>query len=158
MASFKHLKTFNSAELLLSHDDARVVLRFLFEPVDHAVIETLPSTDHVRGFAQGLLVEAIDASYALGYVEALLRSLARPPGGALAIIKRFGRNAARHWFRHATTLDLLEARIYEAVRRELARRFRSELRLMLAKDYRPSSMPVLVSYQVLVDGRWLRWG
>lgn len=158
MASFKQLQAFGSDELLLAHDEALAVLRFIFEPADHEVIDSLPRSEFIRSFAQGLLVEAIDASYAMGHVEALLRSLARPSGGVLAIIKRFGHNAARHWFKHATSSDLLDARIYEVVRRELARRFRSELRLMLTSDYRPSLSPTLLSYQTLVDGCWLRWG
>ncbi|MCF6338840.1 MAG: hypothetical protein L3J84_12965 [Gammaproteobacteria bacterium] len=44
-------------------------------------------SDSLREFAQGLLVEAIDASYAIGYIHGLFRSVKSPVKGALKILK-----------------------------------------------------------------------
>lgn len=130
MTAYQQLRTFRIHELLLNKEETRTVLPFIFEPGDHGAIDALTISDSVRGFAQALLVEAIDASYAVGFVEALTRSAANPTEGAIDILKRFGRLAASHWFVHAGTSDLQDVRVYEFVRLEIARRFRTQLRLL----------------------------
>lgn len=86
-------------------------------------METMNVDRALREFAQGLLVEAIDASYAMGFIEALGRSLMSPRPGVRSIIKKFGKKASRHWFKHATASDLRKIEIYQVIRRELARGF-----------------------------------
>lgn len=63
----------------------------------------------------------IDASYALGYVDALVQGLvsaitpidrARP---IRRFIREFAKEASLHWFEHATAQDLLTVKIYETV-------------------------------------------
>src|SRR5690625_6875504 len=79
------------------------------------------TVDHQASeFAQGLLVEAIDASYKMGYVEAIARASANPMWGATKTIKSFGKRAFQHWFKHATASSLQDIRIYETVRRTLS--------------------------------------
>nr|MDC2855734.1 hypothetical protein [Ningiella sp. W23] len=89
--SFKQLRKFSKDELLFDEKETRVVLKFIFKPADHKLIDSLPINDRLKGFAQGLLVEAIDASYSVGYVKAIFESTANPTKGAMAIIKTFAK-------------------------------------------------------------------
>lgn len=130
MSNYKQLRNFKKEELIFTEADARIILKFIFEPADHVIIESLTVTDEIIGFAQGLLLEAIDASYAVGYVAAIFRSTTNPTKGAIEIIKGFGKKAAFHWFKHATAHDLQDVKIYEFVRLEIARRFRTPLRIL----------------------------
>jgi hypothetical protein len=102
------------------------VLRF-FWPETGILPGSLSDAD--RAFAQGLLVEAIDASYDMGFVEIIFRSFAykvAPSFDQLKdLIKDFLKQAAEHWFKHATRQDLQNPAIYESVRSTLARNFRS---------------------------------
>ena len=70
-----YLREFNDDELLFNAQDTTLILKFIFEPKDHSKINTLDIDNHFRSFAQGLLLEAIDASYAIGFTEILVQSL-----------------------------------------------------------------------------------
>lgn len=99
MSNFRHLRQFKPEELLFNEDETRIVLKFIFAPTDHELIDSLPMSDALREFAQGLLVEAIDASYAVGFVKAIQESAANPTKGAREILKSFAKKAAIHWFK-----------------------------------------------------------
>lgn len=117
------LRTFTPAEIMITANDAATIINWLWPG---SGMSSTSMTSPQIGFAQALLVEAIDASYAMGFVESLFRSLSPPPASVQTLVTRFARNAARHWFRHARQQDLMNARIYESVRVTLARNFRSE--------------------------------
>jgi hypothetical protein len=80
-------------------------------------------------FAQALLVEAIDSSYNMGYVEHIFKSffmkIPASFGSVRDMIKDFAKAALKHWFKHATAGDLNDPKIYESVRLTLARNFAS---------------------------------
>lgn len=85
-------------------------------------------------FAQALLVEMLNASFRMGFVEALLRSAARLPSGPARVIKEFLKGAGRNLIMRGVDRDDLEEMmskpvIYESVRRTLARNFRSAWRI-----------------------------
>jgi len=122
MTATAHLQHFESSEILLDQQQAWDVLRF-FWPHTNVKPGSLTQTD--REFAQALLVEAVDASYAMGFVEAAFRSLAKLPKGLGAVLKSFAKRAAKQWFKHATQDDLADPEIYESVRARLALNFRS---------------------------------
>ena len=88
-------------------------------------------TDQDINFAQGLLVEAIDASYKMGYVHIIFDSFyGKIPGSFSSIrdiCKSFIKKAAKHWFKHLGRKKLEDAEIYVAVRNQLALNFRSVL-------------------------------
>lgn len=94
------------------------------EMISSRIEESLVVDDRVRSFTQALLIEAIDASYSMGFVEGIFRASSNPTNGALKIIKEFGKRATKHWFKSTRTSDLQNVRIYESVRVELARSFR----------------------------------
>jgi hypothetical protein len=134
MAS-KHvgLREFESHELLFDGEETKTILKFLFKgAVGESQIDSLQVTDRVRGFTQGLLVEAVDASYAMGYVEALFRASANPTAGAAKVLKSFGKKALKHWFKHATADDLRNIKIYESVRLRLAINFKSIMLMFIS--------------------------
>jgi len=118
MSTHVHLRKFKTEELIFNEEETILILKFIFKN-SHAVVDRTRITDKVREFAQGLLVEAVDASYAMGYVEAIFRSIANPRAGVKNILKKFGKKALKHWFKHATEKDLLEIEIYEIVRQRL---------------------------------------
>lgn len=132
MFNFKQLLSFKPEDLILDDEETIIVLKFIFAETDHELIDSLPMTDYLREFTQGLLVEAIDASYAVGYIHGLVRSAADPTKSGFKIIKGFASKAARHWFKHASVHDLQQVKIYDFVKNEIARRFKSKLKLFLA--------------------------
>jgi len=96
MAGYKQLLTFRKEDLFFNEEETRTILKFIFTPTDYGIIDSLNINNHVKGFAQGLLIEAIDASYAIGFVEAIFRSTSNPTKGAMQILKTFGRKAEKH--------------------------------------------------------------
>ena len=128
--SFVTLRSFSESELILDAGETKEILRFFF-PHHRQRIEVAIITLELRNFAQGLLVEAIDATYALGYVEILVKAIYNPGAGMVKILSKIGRRAAKHWFKHATQKDLLKAKISSRVRDKLAQNFASVLPMML---------------------------
>ncbi|NOX77102.1 MAG: hypothetical protein GXP17_10950 [Gammaproteobacteria bacterium] len=158
MSSYKKLRQFSAEELLFNEEETRIVLKFIFKPTDHDLIDSLPMTDYLRGFAQGLLVEAIDASHAIGYVQGLFRSVKNPVKGALKILKTFGKNASQNWFKYASVTDLQNAKVYNFVLDFIAQRFRENLRLFLTKNELDEKPGAFLAYKTPSFGTVIRWG
>ncbi|MFN3882355.1 MAG: hypothetical protein ACK4L8_13110 [Nitrincola lacisaponensis] len=158
MSNYRYLRQFKQDELLFDEDETRIILKFIFKPVDHELIDSLPMSDSLRGFTQGLLLEAIDASYAVGYVRGIFESAANPQKGAIEIIKSFGRKASRHWFKNASVHDLQNVKIYNFIIDEIAARFRVVLMDFLAVIEINKSLGAFLSYKVPSQGIVRRWG
>jgi len=118
MSNYIHLRKFKVDELIFDEEETVIILKFIFSN-RKTQIEGMTINDRVREFAQGLLIEAVDASYALGFVEALFRATSNPGAGAKKILKKFGKKALKNWFKHATPKDLMQVKIYEVVRKQL---------------------------------------
>ncbi len=87
----------------------------------------------MREFAQGLLVEAVDASYALGFVEAIFKGAYAQPGkSAIAFLKTFARKALAKWFKHAKHTDLANLKLYLRIRDQLSVNFKKHFGLILS--------------------------
>ncbi len=158
MSNFKQLRQFKPEELLFNEDETRIVLKFIFKPTDHALIDSLPMSDGLHEFAQGLLVEAIDASYAIGFVRALIESTANPVKGAREILKSFGKKASKLWFKHATVHDLMNVKVYQFVLDELVRSFRNPLRVNYVAGVRPNKrIGAFLAYQKPAHGMLKVW-
>ena len=86
-------------------------------------------TDDDLGFAQALLLEAVDKSYAMSFVQDVYDVFyGKVPTGFDAIkdmLKDFVKKAARTWWDHATGKDLDDPKIYTAVKAALTSNFRS---------------------------------
>jgi hypothetical protein len=150
--SFKQLRKFSDNELLFDEKETRVILKFIFEPADFDFIESLTMSDSIRGFTQGLLVEAIDASYAIGFVDAIFRSTTNPTKGALAIIKEFSKKALKHWFKHATVNDLQKVKVYDFVRLHIANQFRKPLRVLVYTASKETAQGAFLVYKQPANG------
>jgi len=125
------LRTFSANELILDDEQTRNVLKFFF-PSDIDKIDQCPVTNNTKSLAQGLLVEAIDATYKLGFIQGLWETFINPakyPNNIVKLIKKFAIKALKHWFKHATANDLHNVKIYELVRATLSRNFRSYLNI-----------------------------
>jgi hypothetical protein len=121
-----YLRHFQKNEINLNPNDARKVLVFFFS---NNVVPVEQLSDSDVEFAQALLLEAIDKSYAMGYVHAIYDAFyGKIPGDADAVkdmLKDFVKAAARNWFDHATGKDLNDPKIYSSVRAMIAANFRS---------------------------------
>lgn len=151
MSNTVHLRKFSSEELILSESETRTVLKFFWpeEPTATRIEESLIIDDSVQEFAQSVLVEAVDASYQVGSVEAIFRAAANPGRGALKVIKNFGKRASKHWFKNARASDLQNVRIYEFIRQHISRTFRVRLEEHLdgiARLDREKPLVALLSY------------
>jgi len=127
---FVTLHIFSENELIFDEVETKDILKFFFQHLRHR-IDGAAVTTELRNFAQGLLVEAIDGTYALGYVEIIWRASYNPGTGMLKALAKIGRKAAKHWFKHATQDNLLKAKISSRVRDQLAHSFASVLPMML---------------------------
>lgn len=112
------LKKFNPNELIFNEDETILILKFIFKN-KHTLIDRLRINNDTRSFAQALLLEAIDASYSLGYVETLFRSTSNPTAGVRKILKKFGKEASKHWFKSHNINNLKDIKVYERVREKL---------------------------------------
>jgi len=120
------LRHFDADELLFDQQESFTILRYFgLEPG----IQAAALTDQDRSFAQALFVEAIDASYAMGYVRIMFDTFYGKPTVSFEAVKKmtkkFLEKAAEHWFDHATKADLRDPKIYESVRVDLQRNARS---------------------------------
>ncbi len=123
------LPKFTPNEIVVSRADAARIYRFFWP---WSKLGPGDMTDKDLAYTQGLLVEAIDASYKIGFVEILFRASARPamtPDDVVRMIRTIVKRSARHWFRNRGDKSLDDARIYEMVRSFVAYRFKPEFAL-----------------------------
>lgn len=125
-----NLRHFSASEVYISRHEAWSILRF-FWPNNTLAEQDL--TDQDINFAQALLLEAIDASYAMGYVHIVFDTFyGKVPGSFVDVqkmVKEFSKKAAKHWFKHLGSKSLANAEIYAAVRNQIAGNFGVVLRL-----------------------------
>lgn len=121
-----NLRKFKEEELIFDNEETVIILKFIFKN-KHDLIDELKINDRIRGFSQGLLLEAVDASYALGFVAALLGSVFNPGAEVKKTLIKLGRKSLKHWFKHATAKDLMQIKIYDRVREQLEVNFSAPL-------------------------------
>jgi hypothetical protein len=129
-----NLQHFSGNDLRLSTEEARKVLKFFF-PNDN--IDYINITDEDRSFAQALLVEAIDASEKMGYVQIIFEEFETPPndfGFIKELAKKFMKQALVNWFRNASGKSFSDPKIYLTVRQRLSINFRSTWKIRLETD------------------------
>lgn len=127
MVDRKHFfpRTFQPTELIFDEEETKDILKFFFVD-DHSYIEGIDINDRLKSLAQSLLIEAVDASFAMGFVEIIYDTFyLKPPTPKIRkIFAKLGKKAATHWFKVATANDLSNIKIYESVRRTIERNFR----------------------------------
>lgn len=115
------------SELIYDEAETRQILKF-FRPNEAAAIDAMTITNDARRIAQTALVAAIDGTYAMGYIEQLIKSVVRPSKGIGELAKRLARNFTRHWWRHAQPQDLKDVRIYDRIRDQVAQALKARLK------------------------------
>lgn len=127
------LRKFTPGEVFVTGQNAHSILRF-FSIEPGILPQAMTVAD--RAFAQALLVEAIDASYEMGYAEAIFRSVfGKTPAsliGIAGILATLTIHSAANWFQHASASDLKDPQIYESVRVVIARNWATVWRIRLA--------------------------
>ncbi|MDH2433802.1 hypothetical protein QCD60_14610 [Pokkaliibacter sp. MBI-7] len=120
-----------AADLVFDAAETREILAFFWP--HQTTIASLAITDSVREFAQGLLIVAVDASYAMGYIDILVNVLIkRKPGSSIkSLVTKLVKKNVKHWWKHAQQKDLLDAKIYETVRATIALKQKTQLDMYL---------------------------
>jgi len=131
MAVYVNLRKFKESELIFDDEETKIILKFFFTTM-HSQISVMQVTKRVREFAQGLLLEAVDASYSLGFIDALFGSSINPGAGAMKVIKKFAKKAFKHWFKHANEDDLLKIKIYDIVRQRIESNFGTIMQMYIS--------------------------
>lgn len=120
------LAHFSKSQCIITRAQAARVLRFFFP--DQPLGEPELSDEDVS-FAQALLIEAVDSSREMSYVQVLFEKTAYRVPTDYSFIKDLARDlckrAIRNWFRHATQQDLSNPEIYESVRRTIQLNFKT---------------------------------
>lgn len=123
------LRRFSEAELIFDQQETKDILKFFFV-ADHPGIDVAEINSELRNLAQGLIVEGVDATYAMSWIELTFRWIAQPGLGMRKALQKLAHRAMRHWFKHLKTQSLHEAEIYERVRDQLSRNFRSPFHII----------------------------
>lgn len=120
------LSRFADSEVVLSPEDGYATIRFFFGQC------TLPPQQLTLGdrkFAQALLVEGVNATYEMKYVEIIFDNffLRVPPDfqNLPKLLEKVVKASAKNWWTHATEEDLRNPKIYETVRRQIQQGFAS---------------------------------
>ncbi len=120
------LRQFAKNEIFISREDAYAILRFYFHQVN---VQPSALTDSDVGFAQALLLEGIDSSYAFGLIkivyDTFYMKVPRDFNNLYDMAKDFAKEAAKEWWKHATQKDLENPQIYEYVRNQIQSNFMS---------------------------------
>jgi hypothetical protein len=123
----------SDVQLVFGEDETRRILVF-FWPYLSSKINALNIDTEVRRFAQSILIAAIDASYAMGFVHKLFTTITNPRGGLKAMGKKLARSYVKHWWKHTKQTDLQDARIYETVRNAVAGAYGPQIRMFIEEQ------------------------
>ncbi|MEJ8848667.1 hypothetical protein [Variovorax rhizosphaerae] len=122
----------SDSDLIFDEKETRSILNF-FWPDLAGSIAALPIGTGAKRFAQQNLIVAVDASYAVGYVDILVSTVIsrRPSTTVSEAVKKLARRYVKHWWKHATQENLASATIYEVVRKQVAANFRIQLLMLI---------------------------
>lgn len=145
----------SDSDLVFDEAETRQILAF-FWPQPHLAsqIGSMTTTNEVRRFAQSLLIAAVDASYAMGYVEILFTTVANPRGGLKKLGQKLAKRFISHWWKHTKPQDLENIRIYESVRRTVSYNFAGPFQVLLAEN---SARVRLVPFYLVAGGPSQAW-
>lgn len=147
-----YLPQIETHDLVFNDQETREILSF-FWPKQAGGFLHIEITSTLREFAQGLLIVAIDASYAMGYIEVLVNVLVkRKPGSSItSLVTKLIKKDVKHWWKHVGQRDLKRAKIYETVRVAIAEKQRTILDMHLnglAQNLIPSNNTLVLSKSI----------
>ena len=110
---------------VLSQADAEALANWMYK----SKLKAKEMTKEDILFLQGGLVAMLDASFAVGFIEALVRSSANLPGGPAKVIKAFLKGAGKNLVKYKDKDDLQEMMkkpvIYKMAKDEVVRATRT---------------------------------
>ena len=124
-----YLSHFSENELYLDDMQASKVLDF-FGFTTTGIMITLRD----REFAQALLVEAIDTSRSMWYVQTLWNSASKPNSSVESIIKSFAKKALTRWFKSKVSSKEAKVVIYDSVKNTIRWKANSTWRMRQVED------------------------
>lgn len=127
---YVHLRTFADDQLLFDEEETKAVLIFFF-PDQESQTRALTITNQHRNFAQGLMVMAVDATYAFDIMGGITKIFYSPTTSIRSALRKLGQASAKHWFKHASEKDLIHAQISESVRIKIRSNFVHHYNVML---------------------------
>jgi hypothetical protein len=126
------LRHFAPTEILITKEQAGRILKFFFPnmPIPPGAL-----MEDDLSYAQALLVEAVDASTEMGYIQVLFDKAFMKVPTDFSLIKEvakaLAKQAAKNLFRHATGEDLSDPKIYETVRKTISWKQRTTWQIRL---------------------------
>lgn len=142
---YMHLRNFSEAELMFDEQETKDILKFFFQ-ADRQQIESIQITNELRNLAQGLLVAAVDASYAMGWIDLTFGWVVSPGPGMKRALQKLALRAARYWFKHLKNQPLNETKIYDSVRSQLANSFRKPFQIIIQAKAQGARKHQLVAF------------
>ena len=113
-------------KVVLKPQQAHAIMTWLYGKTSVAAKDF---TKEDCGFAQAMLVEMLNASFAMGFVEALFRAAAKLPSGPKKVITAFLKGAGKNLVKYKDKDDLKEMMkepvIYKSVQSQMARMCKS---------------------------------
>lgn len=126
MANLLH---FSENELYLDDMQASKVLDFFGFSTIGTII-----TMRDREFAQALLVEAIDASRSMWYIQTLYDSASKPNSSVQSIMTAFAQKSLMRWFKSKVSAKRSKVVIYESVKNTIRWKANSIWRMRQVED------------------------
>lgn len=117
------LKKFSDGEIALSAQEAWEVLNWFF--TGGASLGPGGLTANDRSFAQALLVEAVDRSEQIGWIQSLWSATANPSTSVKAVLAKLALKAAKDWLKSGKPTNFRDAKIYTMVKNQLILNWRS---------------------------------
>jgi hypothetical protein len=115
---------------VLNAGEAHAILSWVFGNVS---VKPANLSEKDQCFAQAMLMEMLNKSFAMGFVEALLRAAAKIPAGPMKVITTFLKGAGKNLVTYKDKDDLKkmteDPKIYKSILETLARNFKSAWKL-----------------------------
>jgi hypothetical protein len=121
---------FSESDIFIDEEETKAILLFYW-PEKASQIATLQVGLDAKKLAQTVLIAGVDASYAIGYIGAIVRNMYNPGKGLASALKKIAKRAAKHWFQHATAQDLADAKIAFSVKSTIKGAARTHFEFLL---------------------------
>ncbi|MGR5150207.1 hypothetical protein ACQKP8_27130, partial [Photobacterium alginatilyticum] len=132
-----------ASELKFTEDETKTILKFIFKNTSQELIDTLEIDNEIRSFAQALLLEAIDASYKIGFAQIIWESTLNPTTPTKKVITKMAKEFAIHYFKHATKSDLRKVKVYAFVVNKLNLMYTHKLNDFIYKYASETDKPMI---------------
>lgn len=151
-----YLQKFDVHELKFNEEETKEILLFIFSGTEKSLIDNIVIDNRVRGFAQALLIEAVDASFKIGFIQSLWESTVNPTLPIKKVIQKVAKGFATHYFKHATKSDLRQIKIYEFVINALRIKHKTRLHQFINGIAMNSSTPLIRPNYILPNNKKLK--